>query len=335
MFRKRKGRKRRHSGEAATVGLIDPALEQGGKWDVNLGDQIISDAVSYILEELCAFKIAGRFPSLRKLEKRELRILKNCDYVIVGGTNLLSSNMNRYRQWVIDLWDTFHLKDVILLGVGWWQYQPDPNVYTRILVRRILNRRKFHSVRDNYTKKQLARVGLRNVLNTSCPSMWGISQEIQEGIPTEKAEDVVFTLTYYNKGREHDKSLLELLKQYYRKVYFWPQGDKDEEYVRELGSNIEALPFDLAEYDRLLVAHDDIDYIGTRLHAGIRAIQKGKRALILTIDNRAAEISRDTNLNTIDRRRLADIEKWIFSDHKTDIRLPDRSIKKWVRQFLE
>lgn len=316
------------------IGLIDPSLEQVGKWDVNLGDLIISDSVRYILTELCGFEIYARVPSLKKLENEQFTALKKCDYVFVGGTNLLSSNMNEYRQWVIDLWDTFHLKNVILLGAGWWKYQSEPNLYTRILLKRVLNKNKYHSVRDSFTKKQLGSIGIHNVLNTSCPTLWGITPETQKSIPTHKATDVVFTTTCYNQKRDYDQQILKLLFENYRNVYFWEQGNSDKQYSDSLSSNLKYIPNSLAGFDQFLLEHDDIDYIGTRLHAGIRAIQKGKRALILGIDNRAIEINKDVNLNVVDRSDIAGVKQWIYSEYKTDIKLPLKSIEKWMKQFL-
>ncbi|MFN2302231.1 MAG: polysaccharide pyruvyl transferase family protein, partial [Anaerolineales bacterium] len=124
----------------ATVGLIDPSLEQGGQWDVNLGDNIIVESVCSVLKDLCGLRVLTKIPSLRKLTGRHYHQLKNCSYIIVGGSNLLSSNMNKYRQWMITLLDLFRLKNVILLGVGWWQYQQNPNLYTKLLLRRVLHR---------------------------------------------------------------------------------------------------------------------------------------------------------------------------------------------------
>lgn len=324
---------RKGSERERTVGLIDPALEQGGQWDVNLGDEIISESVVSILEQTCGLKIVVRVPSLRKLQKPELDALKDCDFVIVGGTNLLSSNMNKYRQWLIGLYDSFYLKEVILLGVGWWQYQPSPNLYTRILLRRVLNRMKYHSVRDNYTQNKIASLGFKNVLNTSCPTLWGLTPEFQKSIPKRKGTDVVTTITSYKKSPEEDRQLLQMLHRNYREVFLWAQGDEDAGYARDILHDIRILSFELSEYDRFLLEQDDVDYIGTRLHAGIRAIQMKKRALILSVDNRAKEIGRDTNLNTMDRGDTVEIEKWILSEHITDIRLPFNDIQKWVEQF--
>ncbi len=79
----------------------------------------------------------------------------------------------------------------------------------------------------------------------------------------------------------------------------------------------------------------DIDYIGTRLHAGIRALQYKKRTLILAVDNRAAEISKDINLPVIDREKVDQIESWINSSYKTEIKLPEQNIERWKKQFID
>ena len=324
---------RKNSETKRTVGLIDPALEQGGQWDINLGDQIISESVVKILEQSCGLKLVVRVPSLRKLQKQELVALNDCDYVIVGGTNLLSSNMNKYRQWLIGLYDSFYLKQVILLGVGWWQYQPLPNLYTRLLLRRVLSSTEFHSVRDNYTKSKLASLGIKNILNTSCPTLWDLTPELQKGVPKKKGANVVTTLTSYKKSPEEDRELLQVLRRNYREVFLWAQGDEDGNYAREMLHDIKILSFGLSGYDRFLLEQDDIDYIGTRLHAGIRAVQMKKRSLILSVDNRAKEMGRDTNLKTMDRGDTIEMEKWIHSDHITDIRVPFDDIAKWIEQF--
>ena len=48
----------------------------------------------------------------------------------------------------------------------------------------------------------------------------------------------------------------------------------------------------LEAFDNLLESEIDLDYIGTRLHAGIRAIQKKRRSIIIGVDNRALEMQK-------------------------------------------
>jgi len=222
----------------ATVGLIDPSLDQGGQWDVNLGDHIIVESVCHVLKDLCGLRIITKIPSLKKLTGLHFHQMRRCDYIIIGGTNLLSSNMSKYRQWMIGLLDSFRLRNVILLGVGWWQYQQNPNLYTKLLLRRVLHRTHYHSVRDNYTRKRLLSAGFRNVLNTSCPTLWGLTDEVLEQIPAHKAADVITTVTCYNKDHDRDKRIIDLLFQHYRKVFFLLQGMGDEEYTSSLSSRL-------------------------------------------------------------------------------------------------
>ena len=204
------------------VGLLDPSLEQGGEWDINTGDLIIAESVTQALEDRCGFKISARVPSLRKLGKKHFNLLKGCKYVFVGGTNLLSSHMASYKQWIVNLWDTFHLNNVILLGVGWWQYQAPPDLYTRILLKRVLSRKALHSVRDLFSKLQLEAAGIRNVVNTSCPTLWNIRPELQKEIPEGKAEEVLTTVTSYRQNQEEDSRLLRLLRRLAASSFWTP-----------------------------------------------------------------------------------------------------------------
>ena len=133
-----------------------------------------------------------------------------------------------------------------------------------------------------------------------------------------------------------DKALIKVLVKNYKKVYFWIQGSDDLEYFKSLhsGENIEIIPPTLEAYDRILENVNSLDYIGTRLHAGIRALQKKVRTIIVGIDNRAIEKSKDINLKIILRDDIEDkLELMLKEEFKTDIRLPIASIEKWKNQF--
>jgi hypothetical protein len=179
-------------------------------------------------------------------------------------------------------------------------------------------------------------IGIYNVLNTCCPTTWNITPLHCSKIPFKKSENVVFTLTDYNKSRESDESLFKILKESYKRIYFWIQGDGDFEYVKSFQNLTDSLVFispKLAKYDQVLDSNE-CDYIGTRLHAGIRAIQKGKRTLILSVDNRATEISRDVNLNVKPRNDINGVDEFISGNYITDIKIPLDSISVWKKQFL-
>jgi hypothetical protein len=123
------------------------------------------------------------------------------------------------------------------------------------------------------------------------------------------------------------------LKRRYERVYFWPQQALDVPYMRELGVDgfIPIKP-DVAEYDRLL-AQEDVDFVGARLHGGIRALQHGRRALVIPVDNRATEIGKSTLLPVIPRDDLEAIERWIDHPRPTRITMPWDEIDRWKAQF--
>jgi polysaccharide pyruvyl transferase WcaK-like protein len=312
-----------------TIALFDPAVASE-----NLGDQIIQEAVLTELGKLWPREQIVHIATQDVIGRRSETIARRAHTRIVGGTNLLSSHMLRYRQWAIGLRQSARLGGVTLLGVGWWQYQGRPDPYTRALLRRALRSKHKHSVRDEYTARQLASIGIQDVINTCCPTTWSLSDAHCAGIPAVKASDVVLTLTDYHKEPEIDVRLVGLLKSQYEKVYFWPQGSGDLEYARQLGllSQVDLIRPSLASYDAILDS-ENVDFVGTRLHAGIRALQRSRRALILAVDNRAVEISRDVGLAVVPRNQLEAAERWILSSAPTKLSLPWAAIAEWRGQF--
>jgi len=303
----------------------------------NIGDFIIMDAVKEQLYELFSEDMIFETITQDKISKATYKLVKNSNYSFVGGTNLLSSNMQRYNQWKINLYDAFYLKDILLMGVGWWQYQDKPSFYTKYLFNSVLSHDVLHSVRDAYTEKKLIEMGFDNVINTGCPTMWNLTKEHCLEIPHQKAESVVFTLTDYNQDKKRDQQLIGILHKNYKKLYFWPQGSRDLAYIHRLANieNIQIIGGNLISYNNLLDNQNiELDFVGTRLHAGIRSLQKKRRTIIIGIDNRAEEKSKDFNLKVISREKLDLLEDIIQSDLETKITLNEENIKRWKNQFL-
>lgn len=244
--------------------------------------------------------------------------------------------MNRlFRQWDINIFNANNIGPCVLVGVGWWQYGDDPNYYTKKLYKKVLSHDLYHSVRDSYTEKQMKKMGFNNVINTGCPTMWNLTKEHCLKIPKVKSNDVVCTITDYNRDFTRDKKMFEILLDNYNNVYLWLQGTKDQEYFSKLNINnkkIKLIPPSLKAYDSIL--EKDIDYVGTRLHAGIRALQKKKRTIIIAIDNRANEKQKDFNLKCISRNDVEDLGEVIKSNFYTEINIPIDNIKKWKSQFV-
>lgn len=210
----------------------------------------------------------------------------------------------------------------------------DPHTVT--FYSKALSETFLHSVRDEYTKSKLQAIGINNVINTSCPTMWKLTEDFCQSIPTVKANSVMTTITDYAPNREIDAFMLNTLLKTYKHVYLWLQGENDLEYFNSLDvkkEEIILIPSRLSSFDAVLGALD-LDYIGTRLHAGIHALNCKKRTMIIGVDNRAIEISKDTGLPVLRRELLVEnIENAIIRNRPTQISLPMEAINTWRNQF--
>lgn len=328
------------------VALFDPSLwTNEGERSINLGDVIIHEAVDKYLKIIFSGSEFTRLSSHRLPSGKLLEEVQKSSFVFFGGTNALSSDLKKYNQWKLPVpnrlvWPfMFPVNDVILMGVGWWQYQDSPTEYTRAFYKRALSHKYVHSVRDSYTEQKLRQLGFDNIVNTGCPTMWelnGLDVAARKG----GTENCLFTLTDYmkNPGAD-DKVIEEILAGYKGRIFFFPQGSQDLEYIASLGSyqkhsrRITVINRTFEDYVATLT-ENDVDYIGTRLHAGIKALQLKKNVLILSVDNRAAEISKDTGLPVVSRDEIEKISLWIGGKKMfNEIRMPEGAIEQWKKQF--
>ena len=261
-------------------------------------------------------------------------LLRAADHVFLGGTNVLSANMNRTSEWRLRPVDLLWLRNVTLLGVGWWQYQPRPvNRYTRFLLRHVLRPGVLHSVRDSYTRERLAGLSIPS-LNTGCPSLWRLDPAHCARIPQRKGSQALLTFSEYNQDEAADRELFAVVRRSYRKVRFWSQQYGDYPYARRIGDgSLEFVAPSLEALDEAL-GGEGVDVVGTRLHAGIRALQHGRRAIVVGIDNRALEMARDVRLPVVARERVnADLEQLINGCWATELRVDAAAIAAWKRQL--
>lgn len=298
----------------------------------NLGDEIIMDAVEQVVSEVLPNAYVFRVATHEYMSRVSRRFLRKSSLSIIGGTNLLSPHMGPFALWKMMPWDVLSVNHAVLLGVGWRDYMRGPDPYTRWALNRILAKEYIHSVRDSYTQEKMAHSG-KQIYNTACPTMWSLTSSHCQKIPRRKAERAVTTLTYYRRNETSDRQLLNILLRHYREVYFWAQQSEDRAYLESLGvTGIKHIPPSVSRYTSFL-GGEAIDCIGTRLHGGIRGMQKGKRTLILAVDNRAREIARTSDLPVMERDDLAGIEEWIYSDRATSVKLPEPEIAAWKSQF--
>jgi len=235
--------------------------------------------------------------------------------------------------WKLSPLDALLCHNVVLMGCGWYQFQRAPDPYTRWLLRSVLSKQYIHSVRDGYTLSRLQGIGVENVINTGCPTIWSLTPEYCRTLPTGKAASVVTTLNTYIPDVPSDRRLMQLLRKHYEKIYIWVQTSTDYEYARNLDPNLDFIAPSLSAYDALLRSPQSLDYVGNRLHGGIRAMQLGRRAVIIEIDNRAREMGKDFRLPTVERDDFARLEAMIQGPLEIAARPPTEAIERWKAQF--
>ena len=315
-------------GKASPV-LLDTSIDSD-----NSGDEIIMENCMLQLSDCMDVFDLRHVPTHRYPTEEEKKWLYAASIKILCGTNILSGHMRSYGLWKLQS-DVSCDRNTLLMGTGFDSNNESFDNYTQQLFRTILSQRGIHSVRDSFSERMLKSMGIKNVLNTSCPTMWGLTPEHCASIPRKKADSVICTLTDYCRDEINDKVMLDVLIENYENVYFWLQGKEDYHYICELGfeEKVKLVPSSLRDYDHILEI-EDLDYVGTRLHAGIRALDKGHRSLIISIDNRAECISEDTGLPVIKRE---DVMLWlsdrINNDFETKITLPWENIRRFKKQF--
>ncbi|PXA69994.1 hypothetical protein CTB96_08325 [Cryobacterium arcticum] len=307
-----------------SVVVVDP-----GMTSTNLGDQIISDAVHReFVTPLSSSTDVEVIPMHGPLSDASRDALRAADEVVVCGTNLLSNHMRFRTSWEWDRADIELAKGKLtVFGAGWWQYQVgsiDP-VSARWM--KAMSGGRTWGVRDAYSAKRLAAAGVASA-HISCPTLWRVREQ---PLPSTQKR-IIATFTDYNQDPLADRRLMDLLEARYE-VLYWPQGPGDRRYIESISPTTPTfIDASLAAFDHEL-KQPDTAYVGLRLHGGIRALQFGVPSLILSIDNRAREISKSVGLTAPSRHAFRDIEQALDGQPPVSIGLPTDAISSWTKNW--
>lgn len=318
----------------------NPILLDTSLGSQNAGDYIIMHFVEKQLGTIwpcCDFnRIATHVPT------KGINASFSNDLKILCGTNAISANADKLRagsHWIdLPVNPSIYAKSILTLAVGMRDMAEGEGISpkTASVLRYLLTDKYIHSVRDSNTERALRSIGIENVINTACVTMWELTPEFCASIPVNKATNVLTTITDYGFDRVNDGYMLSTLKKHYRNVYLWVQGSEDLDKLRSMpeSDGIELVQGGFAGLEQFVKEHGDIDYFGTRLHCGIYCLNHKIRSMIVTIDNRAADIQRDTNIPTVDRSDLKhDMERLIEQSRSTNINIPVENIQRWKEQF--
>ena len=320
-----------------TIVLFDPSIRS-----LNKGDSIIMESAERELENILKdnyiINCATHAPAVTSYQSNNFNprmvVYHNAKYKFICGSNLIWKNMFVPRPvFNVNILNCLPYKNSILMGIGIKPNAEHVNYYTKLLYKKILSNKFVHSVRDAMAEKFITDLGYKTI-NTGCPTMWRFTKEFCSDIPKKKAENVIFTLTDYGKDKEADQKLVDILLKNYKTIYFWVQGVFDLEYLQTLNNvqNIQIVSPSLQRYSEIL-SQPDIEFVGTRLHAGMFAMQHKKRTVILAIDNRVRDLKKTYNINMIERNQIEQLEDYINSDIETNIEIDLVKINTWLSQF--
>lgn len=303
----------------------------------NVGDEIIMDSVRREIADLIPEAIVRTVPSHERLGGRARELLKQSRLNIAGGTNLVGPPMAYNRLWKIGPTEMIVSPQVTLMGVGWRRYHARVTPYSKLLLRRALSDRVPHAVRDSFTRDKLHSLGVRDVLVTGCPTTWRLTAEHVAGLPTEKGRSAVVVLNGKKDPAGFAAELFAQALDAYDEVFFWPQMVPDMRYIPELPAGVTLVDPTLGAYDRVLET-PGIDYLGSRLHAGIRALQHHRRTFIFELDNRATEMGKTLGLPTFAAQADATYLRGLIEEPLVpQIRIPIETVNEWrsaVRQAV-
>ena len=113
--------------------LLNPSISTS-----NIGDDIIVESCTKVLAEMFPDNQLISIPTQDVIGKQSRNLLKNSKANIILGTNILSSNLLKYRQLRWKFIDLIRKYSLITMGVGWWQYQDNVDLPSRIIYRRLI-----------------------------------------------------------------------------------------------------------------------------------------------------------------------------------------------------
>ncbi len=320
--------------------VFDTAIATG-----NQGDEIIFEytkkGMESILDEGSVYRLGTHIENFSPIQmlrgNSKINTFANMPLKFVFGTNLVSDDLfHLFAQWQLNPFNKKLYKDCVLVGVGRVsKFSGHINRYTQRLYDSVLSKQYYHSARDEETKQILEQIGVK-AINTGCPTLWNFDEAKNRAIPTKKHKKAILTVSGHGHQRnpEWDQKLVNIVKRNYEEVYAWIQTVADEAHLNKLdGTEDIKRIYSLNKYGKLLDT-GEFDYIGTRLHGGVNALQHNTRSIIVAIDNRARNFHTDNNLPIIEREDIEQLEEvFINADFKTDIHVDREAINAFLDQF--
>lgn len=308
----------------------------------NLGDKIIVELLKENFVELFTsnkgyFEV-GSHDGNENVSKDFFNRSQFC--FVTGGNSIPIKKIYPFKN-ILNIKSNFNkqLKNkIVFIGAGTENYEK--NFLFNLTAKKYLNYTINHdlpsSTRDLYSKNYLKKLGINNIYFTGCPTTWGIQDKIKNKKPTS----CLFTITSHRNNIDKDGFLFKYCYENFDKVYCWPQQTGDIDYLLKLfkmypNNKSKLLGFSLECLKSTIIKNDISHSIGTRLHGNLFCLSKGIIPIIISIDNRAAELCNNINLPHINRSNLnSESLNKILTKKEFRIEIPHKQINEFKKEII-
>lgn len=309
----------------------------------NLGDKIIVELLKKNFPELfnnnSGYFEVGSHDGNGKISKNFLSLSKFC--FVTGGNSIPIKKIFPLGN-ILNIKTKFNnlLKNkLIFIGSGTENYERNL-LYSKtaeLYLKKVLNTDFMSSTRDIYSKEFLNKLGFKNIIYTGCPTTWGLKPIIDNN----KIHSCIFTITSHKKNIIKDKLLLNYCLSKFKKVFCWPQQTGDIQYFKNISGdnkNVQIVGYSLEALNKIILEENISHSLGTRLHGNLFCLNHNIFPIIISIDNRAAQLCKDINLPFLERDKLdiTSLDRILFLKN-INLKIPKNNIelfKKNIRNII-
>ena len=284
---------------------------------VNIGDGFIMDSSIKLIQKKPKFIFSSRVP----LTDKDIEKINTTKSLIVMGANTLKDNYEITPNFNLEVLNKIKVP-IVLMGIGHYGVESvtsnglDADSFN--LVKEINNRFPYISARCNFSYDYLKRSGIddQNILNTSCPVIYGVDEVNKQFSKTNQKIVVTITdrihidkqigLFHFVKENFKDSNLIASFHQNYN-------NNELDKYLKNLGFEI----FKSEQYEDFIELYKDTDlHIGNRVHAHLKCLSLGVRSFLTPFDLRQLYFSKSLDFPLINKLPDDILETYNFDNFK-------------------
>lgn len=281
---------------------------------VNIGDGFIMDSSIKLIQKKPEFIFSSR----ALLENKDIEKINTTKSLIVMGSNTLKDNYEITPNFNLEVLNKIKVP-VILMGIGHHGVEKKTknglDTNSKSLLEEITSRFPFVSARCNFSYDYLKRSGIKNqnILNTSCPVIYGVdgvnkkfsnsNQEIVVTITDRIFVDKQIILFHFVKEKFKDHNLIASFHQNYN-------NNELDKYLKNLGFEV----FKSEKYEDFIELYKNTDFhIGNRVHAHLKCLSLGVKSFLTPFDLRQLYFSESLDFPLVKKLPNEILEKYNFN----------------------